>query len=208
MKAIILSGLSFILLMQLSCAQQQTKSSKIVGGGCDGCEIMFTNMPKQMNTVDTSYGWQNKGEKMKVEGIVYKKDGKTPASNIIVYYWQTNADGLYAKSPAEQTRHGAIRGWMKTGPDGKYTLYTIKPASYPNSSIPQHIHIVIKEPNINEYYIDDINFEGDPLLTKAERSRLPLRCGNGIVTVTAKDGLLSCRRDIVLGKNIPDYPEK
>lgn len=208
MKAIFLSGLSFILLMQVSCAQQQNKSNKIVGGGCDGCEIMFTNMPKQINAVDTSYGWHNKGEKMKVEGIVYKKDGKTPAPNIIVYYWQTNADGLYAKSPAEQTRHGAIRGWMKTGADGKYTLYTIKPASYPSSTIPQHIHIVIKEPNLNEYYIDDINFEDDPFLTKAERSRLPLRCGSGIVTVTAKDGLLYCRRDIVLGKNIPDYPEQ
>ena len=206
MKAIILSWLSLILLLQVSCAQQQNKSNKIVGGGCDGCEIMYTNMPKQINAIDTSYGWYNKGEKMKVEGIVYKKDGKTPASNIIVYYWQTNADGLYAKSSAEQTIHGAIHGWMKTGADGKYTLYTIKPASYPNSTIPQHIHIVIKEPNINEYYIDDINFEGDPFLTKAERSRLPLRCGSGIVTVTAKDGLLYCRRDIVLGKNIPDYP--
>jgi protocatechuate 3,4-dioxygenase, beta subunit len=211
MKATFFVMVFVITIQHTSCGQQdnkqQTRSNKVVGGRCDGCEIMYRNMPHQINEVDTSYGWSHEGEKLKVEGTVYLKDGKTPAANIIVYYWQTNADGLYAPSFTDKTRHGAIRGWLKTGADGKYMLYTIKPESYPQSTIPAHIHFLIKETNLNEYYIDDINFEDDPFLTEAERKKLPLRCGSGIVKLTINsEGILYCKRDIVLGLNVPDYP--
>lgn len=212
MKAILFLMLFVIIMQHTSCGQQdkkqQARTNKLVGGGCDGCEFMYTNMPTQINEVDTSYGWGKKGEKLKVEGTVYLKDGKTPAPNIIIYYWQTNAEGLYAPSETDKTRHGAIRGWIKTGADGKYILYTIKPASYPKSTIPAHIHYLIKESDLNEYYIDDIYFEGDPFVTEAERKNLPLRCGSGIVELKSNsEGILYCKRDIILGLNIPDYPE-
>jgi protocatechuate 3,4-dioxygenase beta subunit len=32
------------------------------------------------------------------------------------------------------------------------------------------------------------------------------RGGNGIVTLEKKDNLLLCKRDIILGLNIPNYP--
>ncbi len=161
-----------------------------------------------MNAVDTSIGWNHEGQRMKIEGTVFQKDGKTPATGIIVYYYQTNTAGEYAKTADETTRHGSIRGWMKTGDDGRYTIYTIKPGSYPGSSIPAHIHVFIKEPDINEYYIDDINFDDDPFFTSTERSRLRQQAGSGVV-VLKKDagGLLIGKRDIVLGLNMMNYPE-
>ena len=214
MKAILLCMLSFMLL-QTSCGQsnnQQTKrnnsSSVRVGGPCEGCELIYTNMPKQMDAVDTSIGWNQEGQRMKIEGTVFQKDGKTPAAGIIVYYYQTNAAGVYPGSAGKTTRHGSIRGWMKTGADGRYAIYTIKPGSYPGSTIPAHIHVLIKEPDINEYYIDDINFDDDPFFTTAERSRLRQQAGPGVVALK-KDagGLLVGKRDIVLGLNIMNYPE-
>lgn len=213
MKAIILCMLSFMLL-QTSCGQsnnQQTKrnnSSARVGGPCEGCELIYTNMPKLMKTIDTSIGWNLEGQRMKIEGTVFQKDGKTPAAGIIVYYYQTNTAGVYPGSTGETTRHGSIRGWMKTGADGSYTIYTIKPGSYPGSTIPAHIHILIKEPGINEYYIDDINFDDDPFMTKTERDRLHQYAGSGIITLTKNnEGLLYSKRDIILGLNIQNYPQ-
>ena len=47
-------------------------------------------------------------------------------------------------------RHGYIRGWMKTNEKGQYRFYTLKPASYPNSTAVKHIHPTIKEPGKNE----------------------------------------------------------
>ncbi len=82
---------------------------------------------------------------------------------MIIYYWQTDSKGYYANRKgldARAKRHGYIRGWLKTGSDGRYTLYTIRPAPYPNDSLPAHIHLSVKEPGLpNEYYTDEINFE-------------------------------------------------
>ena len=63
----------------------------------------------------------------------------------------------------------------------------------------------IKEPDKNEYYIDAIEFDDDPLLSKAERERQNPRGGNGIVKLIKRGDLLIAERDIILGLNIPSY---
>ena len=65
--------------------------------------------------------------------------------------------------------------------------------------------MTIKEPGKNEYYIDSIVFDDDPLLTRDERSKLENRCGSGIVSPKLKDGILTINRNIILGLNIPNY---
>ena len=187
-----------------------TQKNKLVGGGCDGCEIMFVGMPTNINAVDTSAGWTEKGQKLLVTGIAYKIDGKIPASNVIIYYWQTDNNGYYSpKNEMEEKarRHGHIRGWVKTDENGKYSIYTIKPAPYPNDNIPSHIHTSIKEPNIdNEYYIDEFIFDDDKLLTSEKRKALENRGGSGILRVLNSDNIQIAEHNIILGLNIPNYP--
>lgn len=99
-------GLLILLLTTLSGCNGQsnnttesrtlTDKGKPVGGGCDGCEIMFVGMSTNLNSSDTSAGWTEKGQKLLVTGTVYKLDGRTPAQNVIIYYWQTDNDGLYS----------------------------------------------------------------------------------------------------------------
>lgn len=109
-----------------------------------------------------------------------------------------------------QTGHGHIRGWVKTDENGKYTIHTIRPAPYPNEEFPAHIHLIIKEPEINnEYWIDDITFEDDKLLIPY-RKKHPFenRGGKGIVRIQLRDDLQVAEHDIVLGLNVPNYPKK
>jgi protocatechuate 3,4-dioxygenase beta subunit len=180
-----------------------------VGGYCDGCDAMYVQMPKNLSWQTTIPDTSEPGEPLEIEGTIYKLDGKTPAPNVILYVYHTDAKGLYSPSKSLGTgarRHGHLRGWMKTDSSGRYKFRTIRPASYPNSRNPQHIHPVIKEPNRNEYYFDEYLFEDDPLIPKEERNRSKPRCGPGIVTVTkGKDGLWRGKRDIILGLNVPDY---
>jgi len=185
----------------------------IVDGGCDGCEIMYVGMPATLNSSDTSAGWTEKGQKLLVTGTVYKLDGRTPAQNVIIYYWQTDNDGLY--SPRQEMnekakRHGHIRGWIRTDENGKYSIYTVRPAPYPNDVIPAHIHLSIKEPDIdNEYYPDDINFDDDKLLIPyLKRYPQENRGGSGVVRVLLNGNIQVAEHDIVLGLNIPNYPKK
>jgi protocatechuate 3,4-dioxygenase, beta subunit len=191
--------------------QNKNNTKKLVGGGCDGCEIMFIGMPAKLSSVDTSAGWAEKGQPLLVTGKVYKIDGKTPAPNVIIYYWQTDNNGYYSPKPGmdeKARRHGHIRGWVKTDENGNYSIYTIKPAPYPNNNIPAHIHTSIKEPNIdNEYYIDEFVFDDDKLLTGEKRKTLSNRGGSGILRVLISGGLQIAEHNIILGLNIPHYPE-
>lgn len=207
------SRLSYLLLLLLvlSACQAQTESNvdRIVGGGCEGCEAVFEYGSKSLSNVDTLPLFTSSSPKLKLFGKVYQKDGRTPAEGVILYIYHTNRDGLYQRNDDEKgwgRRHGFIRGWVKTDKDGSYTFYTFRPAAYPGGAEPEHIHIFIKEPNINEYYIDDFVFDDDPLLTPKKRKSLPERAGSGIVNpVPDEQGILQVRRDIVLGLNIPDY---
>lgn len=76
--------------------------------------------------------------------------------------------------------------------------------------MPAHIHLSIKEPDIeNEYYTDEINFDDDKLLIPYSRkNKFENRGGSGIVRVLLKDSLQIAEHDIVLGLNIPNYPKK
>ncbi|MFZ1785567.1 MAG: hypothetical protein WAU23_10225 [Ferruginibacter sp.] len=194
-----------------TATQNNIEAKKLIGGGCDGCEIMFIGMPTTISSVDSSAGWTEKGQKLLITGKVYKNDGRTPASNVIIYYWQTDNNGYYSPKPGmneKAKRHGHIRGWVKTDDKGNYSIYTIRPAPYPNENIPAHIHTSIKEPNIdNEYYIDEFVFDDDKLLTGEKRKALENRGGSGILRVLISGDLQIAEHNIILGLNIPNYPD-
>lgn len=217
MQKLILIQLIFLCTLFMSCNGQisekkTNQNSKIVGGGCDGCELMYIGMPKEIHSIDTSSGWNEKGQKLILTGTVFQLDGKTPAKDVIIYYWQTDNDGYYSSKEGLDGRvkeHGNIRGWAKTGADGKYTIKTIRPAPYPDDVTPAHIHLSIKEPDIeNEYYTDDIHFDDDKLLIPyKKKTKLENRGGSGIVRILLKDNLQIAEHDIILGLNIPNYPK-
>lgn len=196
----------YIIVFSLSACQSQPQS--LVGGPCEGCEAIFEYGDKNLSSVDTLPDFGINEAQMKITGTVYHKDGKTPASGVIIYIYHTNSSGEYPKRGNETgwaQRHGYIRGWTKTNSDGKYTFYTFRPAAYPNAKEPAHIHITIKEPDKNEYYLDDYLFDDDPLLTPAVRSRSRNRGGSGIVNIKEQADILLVHRDIFLGRNIPNY---
>jgi len=104
-------------------------------------------------------------------------------------------------------RNGALRGWIKTDASGSYKFYTLKPAHYPNTSIPAHIHPIVKEPEMNEYFIDEYLFSDDPFVIAENKNHDSDIGGNGVVTLVKNGDMLMCKRDIILGKNVQNYPK-
>ena len=145
------------------------------------------------------------GERLVLTGVVYASDGVTPASDVIVYAYHTNTEGRYADGAPDTVwsrRHGALRGWIRTGPDGVYRFDTIKPGVYPNPSSPAHIHINLVEPGHAPVYIDSVVFDGEFGVDNAFRERAENRGGSGIVRLKREDGVWIARRDIYLGLNM------
>jgi protocatechuate 3,4-dioxygenase beta subunit len=169
---------------------------------CEGCEAIHEHSFDGLGASTTIPPAGEPGEKMVLRGRVLEPDGKTAAAGVVVYAYHTNAEGVYPTRGDERgwgRRHGYLRGWVRTGADGEYRFDTIRPAQYPGGRVVAHVHVIVKEPDRREYFVDDVVFTDDPLVTASYRARQQNRGGSGIVTPQrdASD-VWQVRRDIVL----------
>lgn len=117
------------------------------------------------------------GESLIVAGVIRDQQAR-PIKGALVYVYQTSAKGWYSdKAPhisgmAGDEKYARLFAYLITNQDGQYELRTIRPAGYPHSNLPAHIHIEIKAPG-NERYalISEILFDDDPRLTREMRDR-------------------------------------
>lgn len=174
---------------------------------CEGCEAIHEHTFDGLAWSSTIPRAGEPGDRLILTGRVYHPDGRTPAPDVVVYVHHTNAAGVYPTSGTEQgwgRRHGYLRGWVKTNADGDYRFDTIRPAPYPGRSDPAHIHMTVKEPDRREYWIDEVVFTDDSLVTPQYHSRAENRGGSGIVTPSRDaSGVWRVRRDIVLEPRDP-----
>lgn len=218
-----LAKVTAVICVITSCSSPQEPASKapkpeffsasipVIGDGCETCELMYEGMPDSIAPADTSDGWLETGQKLIITGTIYQPDAKTPAKDITLYYWHTDTKGYYtpgSNTPEKAKPHGRMRGWVKTGSSGQYTICTLRPAPYPDENIPAHIHFAIKDPAIPyPYYPDDIKFDDDPLLLADHKKYPPEnRCGSGIARILIQNDKQIAERDFILGLNVPHYP--
>jgi protocatechuate 3,4-dioxygenase beta subunit len=138
------------------------------------------------------------GEPMIITGTIFGLDGKTPLKSASLSVYHTDARGNYSPSVGGDNRTTRLRGKMLTGADGKYEFRSIRPASYPNSTVTAHVHAYVAADGIREYWIDNYVFEGDPFMSETERQRLAA-AGNfsSLIKLTrGSDGVLRGSRDI------------
>ncbi|REJ76339.1 MAG: hypothetical protein DWQ47_12075 [Acidobacteria bacterium] len=136
------------------------------------------------------------GERLLVEGTVYKEDGLTPAPDILIYFYHTDTEGLYGRR--DQHRHGRYRGWVLTDKNGKYGFYTIKPEPYPSRNNPSHVHMTVTGLKRKEDWADSILFEGDPLLNDRDYSAKKGGFKNVIELKKDAEGILRGTRNLRL----------
>ena len=196
-------GILALTVALLSPPAVSVAREPVIGGPCEGCELIFSGMPDELESQAQIASPAAPGESLIIKGTVSTPDGE-PAEGIIIYAYHTNAEGVY---PRSATRHGGLRGWVRTDENGSYRFDTIRPGAYPGRKEPQHVHMHVIEPGKCTYYIDSIVFADDPLLTAEKlEQRGPHRGGDGLCDpVKDEDGVWHVRRDIVLGSNIPGY---
>jgi protocatechuate 3,4-dioxygenase beta subunit len=201
--------ISGLLLVACASTTQDTQDGTQLLGTCEGCEAVFEYGDKVLGSIDTLSDFDQEGTPIRITGFIYKSDARTPARDVVLYLYHTDQNGVYP--PADDgtewgRRHGSIRGWIKTGADGRYMFYTQKPGTYPDGSEAAHVHATILEPDGRYYWIEEFYFAGDTLLTSKEASPVKPRGGTpGLVILLDKGGILTAQRDIILGRNVPGY---
>ncbi len=183
----------------------------VVGLPCEGCEAVFDGLPENLGSHGRIAPSGEPGEPLRIVGRVVDAAGN-PAPGVIVYAYHTDAGGIYPRDERRRgaaARHGRLRGWARTDEQGRYRFETIRPGAYPGRDVPQHVHMHVIEPDCCTYYIADIHFEDDPLLSRSERARLAEGRGGGGLARPRRDehGTWVVTRDITLGKGVPGYPE-
>ena len=143
------------------------------------------------------------GTPLVVSGSIFAADGKTPIGGITLYVYHTDARGLYSEKDGQGgPPDPRLKGSMKTDKGGRYEFRTIRPASYPGTRNPQHIHAKVFGAGYGERHIPEYWFDDDPLVT-TEMSARYAGLGTFSPVVSAKrgaDGVFACVRDIRLEK--------
>jgi protocatechuate 3,4-dioxygenase beta subunit len=189
------------LTATLSSGALAAPREAVIGGPCEGCEWVFDGQPDTLRSRARIAPVNEPGTPMILEGTVTTMR-EAPAPGVVVYAYHTDRTGLY---PPAANRHGSLRGWTRTDALGRYRFDTIRPGAYPSRDVPEHVHMHVIEPNVGTYYIENLEFEDDPLNSTRRRED---RGGKGFVNPVLKDGVWHARRDIVLGRNIPGYPRQ
>jgi protocatechuate 3,4-dioxygenase beta subunit len=161
---------------------------------CEWCGT--AEAPDSLDGRVTIAGQDEPGQRIRLHGVVYQPDGRTPAADVILYLYHTNAEGIYEKRGDETgngLRHGHLRGWLRTDRDGRYEIRTIRPGNYPGNNEAQHIHVTVQEPDATpEYWLPSFKFSDDPHLDADPDAP-------GVVTLRPDgDDVWVARRDIVL----------
>ena len=158
-----------------------------------------------LNNTDTIPDFDSKPNQLKISGIIYQSDGKTPAKDVILYVFQADENGDFEmKRDEHRKRYVHHQGWIKTDADGRYTLYTFMPGKYLYAKELKKIHRVIKEPGKPEYEINSFFFNDDPLIPE-----LTLACRAqavpSMLRLEKEGDMLVATKDIKLNKSIKDF---
>lgn len=143
------------------------------------------------------------GTPMVVSGRIFAADGRTPVSGVTLHVYHTDARGLYSERDGQGgPPDPRIKGSMRTDADGRYEFRSIRPASYPGTANPQHIHAKVFGAGYSERPVLEYWFDDDPLITADLRARYAnLGTFSPIVNAKRDDGgVFACVRDIRLEK--------
>jgi protocatechuate 3,4-dioxygenase beta subunit len=139
--------------------------------------------PSDASSRVTIAGSAEPGARLLVSGRVVDAKGR-PVPNASIYAYQTDANGEYVPGQPGGSERPRLFGYLRSDPEGRYSLTTIKPGSYPNSRNPAHIHFEVSAPGFEDRYYE-IVFDSDPFLSAQFRSQAEDPFG-GVAIVTAR----------------------
>jgi protocatechuate 3,4-dioxygenase beta subunit len=196
----------FIALMTLSVsvqAQNVIKPSELEGIPYLDRHPIHDYTLDQIASIDSLPDFESKRQKLKITGTIYKSDGKTPASDVIMYIEHADEDGDFDLRKLDDKRYTYHRGWIKTNASGQYAFYTFIPGGDRRYNQLQQLFPTVKE-GANEFYnLESFLFDSDPLLTKACRKKIAKKGDVSRILKPTKQGdLLVVEKNIVLESSV------
>ena len=109
------------------------------------------------------------GTPLVIHGRVFAADGRTPLPGAVIFAYHTDREGHYNR-PGTPPHSWRLRGWARADDAGAFEFATIRPGAYPSRNIPAHVHFTIFHGS-ERFHAGELQFDDDPVLTPAQRSR-------------------------------------
>jgi len=185
---------------------------RVFPADCAWCVGPYEGMPATITSHERIAPVSEPGEPLTITGRVLDADGK-PRAGIIVYAYHADHTGIYPPAPVRRSdfsnSNGRLRGWVRSDAQGRFVFDTIRPANYPNTTIPQHVHMHVIEPGCSTYPIDEMWFTDDVMLQRLsaqDRANEARGIGGSAIVTPRRNGRgWEVTRDIHLGEKVPGY---
>jgi protocatechuate 3,4-dioxygenase beta subunit len=126
------------------------------------------------------------GTPLVIHGRVFGEDGRTPAAGAVVFAYHTDRDGAYDR-PGAAAHSWRLRGWAQADAEGRFEFATIRPGAYPSRRQAAHVHLTVFTAKV-DYHAGEILFDGDALLTAADRESSKRAGDFGAVRPVRREG--------------------
>lgn len=110
------------------------------------------------------------GVPLVIRGQVFAADGRTALPGAVVFAYHTDREGLYDR-PGVRGHSWRLKGWAKTGADGRFEFRTIRPGAYPERSVASHVHFTVFAAGGGRFHAGELQFEDDTLVPQTDRER-------------------------------------
>ena len=121
-----------------------------------------------------------------IHGRLFTADGRTPVPAAMMFAHHTDREGLYHR-PGMESQPWRLRGWAQTDAEGGFEFQTIRPGAYPSRNIPAHVHFNIFTGS-ERFHGGELQFDDDPILSAADRSRSQKQGQFGQVRAVRREG--------------------
>jgi len=112
----------------------------------------------------------NKSEPGTAVTIKGRLRGSESVSNLLIYVYHTDNRGWYSDTGAHvlmregDRGHARLFGYLKSDANGQFEFTTIHPQGYPQSDLPQHIHLEVYNNSGRNLIVTELLFDDDARL--------------------------------------------
>ena len=101
-----------------------------------------------------------------IHGQVFKPDGRTPASDVVVHSYHRDSQGFDFGPDENNYPVWRLQGWVKTDSKGYFRFQTIRPAPDHLGREGAHIHFTLETKEHGKQWAPTVYFFDDPLVKK------------------------------------------